>query len=114
MEKFFRRIDDLGRIVIPKDLRRELKVYEGERMKISITGDKKILIEKEEQVYIATIQFKNKINGESNTMVLKTISFSHDDAIEKAEQYCNKLKNDKKDYDYLLTRVVSLDEISNL
>lgn len=38
-----RRIDDLGRIVIPKELRRTLNIADGDAMDISVDGNKIIL-----------------------------------------------------------------------
>ena len=47
MAGFVRRFDDLGRIVIPKDVRRIIfdgrNNVEGEPMKINVEGDKIIL-----------------------------------------------------------------------
>lgn len=40
---FIKRIDDLGRIVIPKDIRRKLKIDENENMEISVINDEIIL-----------------------------------------------------------------------
>ena len=40
-----RRIDDLGRIVIPKELRRELRITEGDPLEIGIE-DGKLVLEK--------------------------------------------------------------------
>lgn len=34
-----RRIDDLGRVVIPKEIRRKLNIYEGDPLEISYTDD---------------------------------------------------------------------------
>ena len=34
--KIVRRVDDLGRIALPKEIRRELRVKEGEQMEIYI------------------------------------------------------------------------------
>ena len=41
-----KKIDDLGRIVIPKDFRQQLGIEEGESLEISIQ-DNKIVIEKQ-------------------------------------------------------------------
>lgn len=38
-----RRIDDLGRIVIPKELRRTLNIADGDPMEIFIDGDRIVL-----------------------------------------------------------------------
>lgn len=42
---FIKRIDDLGRIVIPKEIRRKLKIAANENMEISI-NDEEIIIKK--------------------------------------------------------------------
>ena len=46
--KFVRKIDELGRIVIPKDVRNMLSLKPGERIRISVR-DMQILICKEEK-----------------------------------------------------------------
>lgn len=38
-----RRIDDLGRVVIPKEIRRKLNLYEGDPMEIGVDKDLVIL-----------------------------------------------------------------------
>ena len=43
MSGIVRRIDDLGRIVIPKEIRRGLKIKEGESIDIDVLEDKIIL-----------------------------------------------------------------------
>ena len=39
-----RRVDDLGRIVIPKEIRRTLKIREGEPLDNSLTLEEKVAI----------------------------------------------------------------------
>ena len=46
MNGIVRRIDDLGRIVIPKEIRRSLKIEEGQPMIISVNRDGQIVLEK--------------------------------------------------------------------
>ncbi|MBP3461655.1 MAG: AbrB/MazE/SpoVT family DNA-binding domain-containing protein [Bacilli bacterium] len=41
-----RRIDELGRIVIPKEIRKKLKINEGENIEIYIDEDEKIILKK--------------------------------------------------------------------
>ena len=41
-----RRIDDLGRIVIPKEVRKRVNIIEGEPMEIYIMEDGSILLKK--------------------------------------------------------------------
>ena len=39
-----RRTDDLGRIVIPKEIRRQLKITEGDPLEIFLTTDNEIVL----------------------------------------------------------------------
>lgn len=41
-----RRIDDLGRIVIPKEIRRNMNIREGDPMEIYLDGDNQVVFEK--------------------------------------------------------------------
>jgi AbrB family looped-hinge helix DNA binding protein len=41
-----RRIDDLGRVVIPKELRRTMGIAEGDPLEIFTTTDKKVVLQK--------------------------------------------------------------------
>lgn len=41
-----RRIDDLGRIVIPKEIRKQLKIQEGQSIEIFLNEDKEIVLRK--------------------------------------------------------------------
>ena len=53
-----RRIDDLGRIVIPKEIRRQLGIAEGDPLEIVLDGDK-LYLEK----YIAPYEYEKHILG---------------------------------------------------
>lgn len=41
-----RRVDDLGRIVIPKEIRRNMNIREGDPMEIYLDGDNRVVFEK--------------------------------------------------------------------
>ena len=41
-----RRIDDLGRIVVPKEVRRTMRIKEGESLEIFVDGTDKIVLKK--------------------------------------------------------------------
>ena len=41
-----RRIDDLGRIVIPKEIRRAIRIYEGDPLEIFFDTDHNIVLKK--------------------------------------------------------------------
>lgn len=53
-----RRIDDLGRIVIPRELRRKLKIHEGDPLEFYVTDDG-VLIKK----YSFSKQITEELNG---------------------------------------------------
>ena len=53
-----RRVDDLGRIVIPKEIRRQLRITEGTPMEL-FTEDKKVIFQK----YIPAPNFKQSVDG---------------------------------------------------
>lgn len=52
-----RRIDDLGRIAIPKEIRRKLTIKEGDPLELSLDGNKIIL-----ELYIPTYDYEDSIN----------------------------------------------------
>jgi len=41
-----RRIDDLGRVAIPKDLRRNMRIREGDPLELHINSDGELVIKK--------------------------------------------------------------------
>ena len=41
---FVRRVDELGRVVLPKELRRRLGIADGDSVEISIDGDQVVLV----------------------------------------------------------------------
>lgn len=53
-----RRIDDLGRVVIPKEIRREMQIKEGDPLEICLDGDKLYL-----ERYIASYEYEKHIMG---------------------------------------------------
>ena len=81
---FVRRIDDLGRVVIPKELRRTLRIKEGDPLEIFVDG-KTIMLKKyqpsTEELAEECAKFVDKVRniiasigcyGDSTTVVLKT------------------------------------------
>lgn len=43
---FVNRVDDLGRILLPKEIRRVLKIHTGDSLEISLNSENKIVINK--------------------------------------------------------------------
>lgn len=46
MSGIYRRIDELGRIVIPKEIRKSLRIHEGDNLEISVDDLDKIILKK--------------------------------------------------------------------
>lgn len=53
-----RKIDDLGRIVIPAETRRLLNIHEGDQLAISVEGDQIILRKREGIVSVGEYAFE--------------------------------------------------------
>jgi stage V sporulation protein T len=49
---FVRRVDDLGRVVIPKEVRKRIGIREGDPLEVLITEDGQILLRK----YVPSIE----------------------------------------------------------
>lgn len=52
-----RRIDDLGRIVIPKEIRRKFNIHEGDPLEITLDENKVCF-----ELYIPSDDYENKIS----------------------------------------------------
>ena len=60
-----RRIDDLGRIVIPREIRRKMNINEGDPLEICLDGDK-LYLEK----YIVSYEYEKRILGIIERLVI--------------------------------------------
>lgn len=67
-----RRIDDLGRVVIPKEIRRALRIREGDPLEIYTTNDGGVMFKKyfetPEDISIAMADYANK--NQENIMMM--------------------------------------------
>jgi transcriptional pleiotropic regulator of transition state genes len=65
-----RKIDELGRIVLPSELRRVFSIHEGDELEISVEGEQ-IILQKRQDLCIfcageaATVRFKGRLVCES-------------------------------------------------
>lgn len=66
-----RRVDDLGRIVIPKEIRRTLRIRDGEELEIFVDNEEIILKKFSNVVDLGEVS--NKIIGVVSSLVGKTI-----------------------------------------
>lgn len=54
-----RSVDDLGRVIIPKEIRRTLKIHEGDQVSISVDGES--LIFKKVPKYVAPLKLLDDV-----------------------------------------------------
>ena len=59
-----RRVDDLGRVVIPKELRRAINIHEGEQLEIFATSDGEIILRRAsmKEVDGVMVKVENKVS----------------------------------------------------
>lgn len=113
-----RRVDQLGRIVVPKEIRKTLRIGEGDQIEIFVNRDKEIILKKYSQIenlsqiagkcadslgqvtgHIAVVTDKNKIVavcGPKREMQDKPISQELEDKINKKESV--RAVKDEKNY----------------
>lgn len=80
-----RRVDDLGRIVIPKEIRRTLGVTDGTPMELFTEG-KKLIVQK----YIPEMDFKNSVD-DLRKVFYETEEFFDAETANKIEEYIKAL-----------------------
>lgn len=81
-----RRVDDLGRIVIPKEIRRVLGITEGTPMELFIEGEKVIFGK-----YNTSECISERINELQNTLYEDESMFGNE-KVRKAEEHIRALK----------------------
>ena len=83
-----RRIDDLGRIVIPKELRRTMRIKEGDSLEIFIDGSDKVILRKYSPVQNIHDIVEEFVSGiyESNKVDI-IITDSDKDVVKRYEKY---------------------------
>lgn len=110
-----RRIDDLGRIVIPKEIRKNLNIKDGESLEIYVNGQEEIILKKHSsiekingifkyginelarlinaEIFITSLEkFILESNNVENSLVGKKISSFLDNLVDNRETY-SKLNN---------------------
>ena len=69
-----RRVDDLGRVVIPKDIRRAIGIREGEPLEIFIRGDDTICFRKyKNNLSDAVVHLRDQIENCGNDLTYATL-----------------------------------------
>lgn len=86
-----RRVDDLGRIVIPKEIRRKLGIAEGTPMEL-FTEDKKVIFQK----YIPAPDFKQSVD-DLRKVFYETEEFFDAETANKIEEHIKALTETLKE-----------------
>lgn len=68
----FRKIDELGRIVIPIDIRRKLGVNNGESLEIALQNDT-VILKKHHETCIFCFESENLVNFEGKLVCEKCL-----------------------------------------
>ena len=79
--RIIRRIDDIGRVVIPKEIRHKLNIKEGDPLEISIKG-KKVCFER----YIASCEYGEYLSDFINRIMSDNATSENLKAISLLEQ----------------------------
>ena len=72
-----RRVDDLGRIVIPKEIRRSMGIKEGEAMEIFLE-DNKVCFEKYDRMTTESWRKEIREYVEKNRVAISFVTFEND------------------------------------
>ncbi|HYO61305.1 MAG TPA: AbrB/MazE/SpoVT family DNA-binding domain-containing protein [Actinomycetota bacterium] len=88
-----RKIDELGRIVLPSELRRVFGIREGDELEISVDGDKVILQKRQDLCLFCgaanpAVQFKERrvcesCAGELGTMGRREVRLPEDEVVNR-------------------------------
>jgi len=130
-----RRIDDLGRVVIPKEIRKNLKIRDGESLEIDINGDavvlkkysfmsdlydiaqtcsdsfydvinKDILITDRDKIISVSGNLKKKYNGKDiSKFIVKSIE-KKQTIIDNDSDYIEIIDNESETYKYVISSIV--------
>jgi len=130
-----RRIDDLGRVVIPKEIRKNLKIRDGESLEIFINGDavvlkkysfmsdlydiaqtcsdsfydvinKDILITDRDKIISVSGNLKKKYNGKDiSKFIVKSIE-KKQTIIDNDSDYIEIIDNESETYKYVISSIV--------
>lgn len=73
---FVNRVDDLGRILLPKEIRRVLKIHTGDSIEISTNNDGQIILKKYEEPTNKEklVEQFNKLNFDEKAALIKELS----------------------------------------
>ncbi len=105
-----RRIDDLGRVVIPKEIRKNLNIKDGESLEINVNGEDEIVLRKHSsmekingifkyginelakllnaEIFVTSLEkFILESNNTENSLIGKKISSFLDNIVDNRETY---------------------------
>jgi AbrB family looped-hinge helix DNA binding protein len=96
---FTRRMDDLGRIVLPKEMREAMQIKEGEAFDVTNTYDGKIVLEKSKPINLDTVEVRLNIPRDRKMYIIRFDDCAGEVVLLTENQI--KLINWLRDNDYL-------------
>ncbi len=106
-----RRIDELGRIVIPKEIRKSLKIKDGDTLEIFIEGQSIIL--KKFSLMSDMVSIANKLVSVANNLIHKKIIITNKEKIIACNKDIEKKYLDKPLSSFLLLEMEKRKEIDH-
>jgi AbrB family looped-hinge helix DNA binding protein len=94
-----RRIDDLGRIVLPREMREAMQIKEGEAFDVTNTYDGKIVLEKSKPINPDTVEVRLNIPRDRKMYIIRFDDCAGEVVLLTENQI--KLINWLRDNDYL-------------
>ena len=99
-----RRIDDLGRVVVPKEIRRVLRIREGDPLEIYTSNTGEVILKKYSPINDLS-QFADELAETTASVIGCTVVISDTDQVIAAAGLQKKEFNDKK-IDFELDRII--------
>ena len=105
-----RRMDELGRIVIPKEMRKSLRIKEGDNLEIYITEEENIVLKKYSQIKKLS-DFAQNLTDSVQASIKKNIIITDSDIITAASGSLKKELLNKSISEELETKIKRREEI---
>ena len=105
-----RRMDELGRIVIPKEMRKSLRIKEGDNLEIYITEEENIVLKKYSQIKKLS-DFAQNLTDSIHSSIKKNVIITDNETIIAASGSLKKELLNKSISDELETKIKRREEI---
>ena len=111
MNTFKKRIDELGRIVIPKEIRNSIKINKSDELELFVDNDT-IVIKKTVGIELYKDKIDNLLNLLKNLLNFNIFIFSNDKLISSNYENLNNIVNFELDFNNLISNNNSMNYIN--